>query len=195
MLLGAGFFASLSYFRKENVVSPITQLAPVDQMLNELKQESEANQLDAIAHLGEMRDSRIVPALTSLLLHTKSEQLIEALVEALAKQQDPRAIPVLRQVDEGNYDDFLKLSIAKAELTLGDIEGFDTLINILKDNEAAFARQQAIELLEARSGRTFGYRPDLSVTENHQALLKIEEWWLQAGRHLQWDPKKKQFHS
>jgi zinc/manganese transport system permease protein len=188
-----GFFSSLSYFKKQEAGTTLAQLAPVDQFLNGLKQEAESNRLDAISHLGDLHDPRIVPALTDLLLHTQSEQLIEAIVEALTKQQDPRALSALRHADEANFDDFMKLSIAKAELTLGDVEGFDTLIVILKDAEAAFARQQANELLESKSGRNFGYKPDLTVNQNHLALQKIQEWWRQEGQHLQWDSRAKKF--
>ncbi len=194
VLFVIGFFSSLSYFKKQEVEgAAISQLAPVDQFLEELKQPVESNQLDAITHLGDLHDSRIVPALTDLLLRTKSEQVIEATVEALAKQQDPRAIPALHHADEGNFDDFMKLSIAKAELSMGDTEGFDTLFNILKDAEAAFARQQANELLEAKSGRKFGYHPDLPVSQNHAALQKIQDWLRQEGMHLEWDRRNKKF--
>ena len=42
------------------------------------------------------------------------EQVLEATVEALGKQRDPRAIPALRQIVKWNYDDFLKFSIASS---------------------------------------------------------------------------------
>jgi len=187
------FFMTLSLFKKTEPTDGPSKLTPVDLLLNEVKQEDEARQLDGVTHLGEMHDPRIVPALTELLAHTQSEQVIEATVEALGKQRDPRAIPALQHVAQGNYDDFLKLSISKAQLALGDPDGFVTLIKILKSDEAGFARHQAIELLESKSGRKFGYNPDQPLDHNRVALQRIEEWWKKEGSRLKRDPRTAKF--
>jgi zinc/manganese transport system permease protein len=178
-LLACGilFFAGLSLFKKGEPRTMASKLTPIDLLLNETKQEEESAQLDAVTHLGDMHDSRIVPALTTLLERTKSEQVVEAIVEALGKQQDPRAIPSLRHAAQKNYDDFLKYSIARSQLALKDPQGFDTLIKILKDDEGGFARQEANELLETKAGRKFGYHPDQPVAANRAAVEKIETWW------------------
>ncbi len=64
---------------------------------------------------GEMQDSRIVPSLVKVLETTKSDDVVEAVIEALSKQKDVRAVPALREAADRPYDDFLKLSIAKAQ--------------------------------------------------------------------------------
>ncbi len=174
---GILFFAGLSLFRKGESGALASKVTPIDLLLNETKQEQESAQLDAVTHLGDMHDPRIVPALTALLAKTKSEQVVEAIVEALGKQRDPRAIPALRHAAQQNYDDFLKYSIARSQLVLNDPQGFDTLIKILKNDEGGFARQQANELLEAKAGRKFGYRPDQPVAANRAALERIKAWW------------------
>ncbi|MBI2999814.1 MAG: hypothetical protein HYY46_15405 [Deltaproteobacteria bacterium] len=89
----------------------------------------------------------------------------------------------------------MKLSIAKAQLALGDHEGFGTLIQVLKNEESVFARQQASELLEARSGRRFGYDAEKSVAQNTAALQGINEWWKIEGSRLRWDTKAGKFRS
>ncbi|MBI3939403.1 MAG: metal ABC transporter permease [Acidobacteria bacterium] len=176
------FFVSLESFRKREPAATAARLAPVDLLLNEIKSDEEARQLDGVAHLGDMHDPRIVPALADLLARTRSEQVVESTVEALSKQKDARAIPALQHAAaQQNYDDFLRFSIAKAQLTLGDAGGFGTLIQILKSDEAGYARQQANDLLEARSGRKFGYNPALTVDPNRAALQRIEEWWKRTG--------------
>jgi HEAT repeat protein len=168
----------------KKVQVPVTaqKLAPVDLLLGEVESEDEARQLDGVSHLGDMHDVRIVPALSGLLARTRSEQVVEAAVEALGKQKDPRAIPALRRAAQGSYDDFLKLSIARAQLALGDREGYAILVHILRSDEAGFARQQANELLEARAGRKFGYDAGLPVAQNAAALRRIEEWAAQEAR-------------
>jgi zinc/manganese transport system permease protein len=176
-LFVVGFFGGLSYFKKAGVGAPKHQAAPVDLLLQELKGEEEVHQLDAVAHLSELRDGRIVPALSDVLSRTQSPQVAEAVVEALKKQRDARAVVALRLAAEGQHDDFLKLSIARAELALGDRQGIAVLIQILKQGEAALARQQAGELLEQQAGQRFGYRAERSAAENRAALQKIDEWW------------------
>ncbi|MCI0613398.1 HEAT repeat domain-containing protein [bacterium] len=137
-----------------------------------------------MSHLGDMHDPRIVPALTKILQGTKSEQVVETVAEALGKQKDPRAIPALNAAAKDHYDDFLKLTIAQAQLSVGDPQGFATLIAILKRDEARFARQQAIELLEKQSGLKFNYDAQKSVAENQSAIKKIDEWWTKEGSKL-----------
>jgi HEAT repeat protein len=160
------------------------KLAPIDLLLNELKEPEEAHQLDAISHLGDMHDPRIVPALTKVLQETKSEQVVEAIAEALGKQKDPRAIPALSAAAKNHYDDFLKLTIAQAQLAVGDQQGFATLIAILKSDEGGFARQQAIEILEKQTGRKFNYDAQKPVAENQAAIKKIDDWWTKEGSKL-----------
>ena len=171
------FFAGLSLFRKAEPGILAAKLSPIDVLLNETKKEDESAQLDGVTHLGDMHDPRIVPALTALLSNTTSEQVVEAIAEALGKQRDPRAIPSLRHAAQQKYDDFLKYSIARSQLALDDSQGFETLIAILKDDEGGFARQQANELLETKAVRKFGYHPDQSVAANRGALERIEAWW------------------
>ncbi|MCI0617170.1 metal ABC transporter permease, partial [bacterium] len=129
LLFGFLFFAGLSHFKKE--IPKQTKVSPIDLLLNELNQDEEASQLDAISHLGDMKDPRIVPALIKVLEQTKSDQVIEATVDAMGKQKDLRAIPALQRAAKGQYDDFLKLSIAHVQIDLGDKQGYSTLIAIL----------------------------------------------------------------
>ncbi len=194
VLFSVLFFSGLSYFKKTDSSAVASKLAPIDLLLNEIKTDEEAHQLDAVAHLGDIHDPRIVPALTDLLSRTRSEQVVEATVEALRKQKDPRAVPALQRAAQGDYDDFLKLSMAKAQLALGDREGFATLIKILKNDESVFARQQANESLEVQSGHKFSYRPERTVAQNEAALQKIDEWWRSEGSKLKWDTKIGKFH-
>ncbi len=191
---GVLFLSGLAYFKKTTpVTGPVAKLSPVDLLLNELEEESEVHQLDGATHLGDMHDPRIVSALSRLLSRTKSDQVVEAAVLALSKQQDPRAIPALRHAAEQTYDDFLKLTIGKAQVGLGDHEGFATLIKILQDDEAGYARQQANELLESKSGRKFSYNAEHTVAQNAAALKRIEEWYATEGIRLRWNSKSGSF--
>jgi len=187
------FAGGLAYFKKATPEGAATKLGAVELLLKELAEPDEARQLDGIKFLGPLQDARIVPALTDLLSRTKSDQVVEAIAEALSRQQDPRAIPALRHASAGDYDHFLKLTIARAQIALGDREGLATLIEILGQEDAAFARSQASETLVAVTNRDFGYDPQLPVAQNTAALKQIDDWWKADGPRLNWDKDSGKF--
>lgn len=191
---GVLFFGSLNQFKKEMPQEVSAKQDLVDMFLKELASDSQASQLDGLKHLQEMNDPRIVPALDSLLARTQSDEVVESIVTALSKQKDAHAIPALRKAAAGTYDYFLKLTIAEAQLNVGDAEGFSTLMAILKKDDAGYARHQANDLFETRSGRKFGYNPDRSAAENQKALVEMSRWYPNIGRILKFDAKTSKFH-
>ena len=186
-LFFCAFVLGLAYFKKSAPPVAASRVGPVDVILQDLASDEESHQLHVLGHLGEVHDPRLVPALAALLSRTKSDQVQEEVVNALGAQRDPRAVPALRKAADGNWDEFMKLAIAGAQLKLGDAQGFATLIKVLKIDGATYARQQASDLLERMSGRTFGYKPDLPVTGNAAALRDIEEWYRKEGAGLKFD--------
>jgi zinc/manganese transport system permease protein len=195
LLVSLGFFSGLSAFRKSTPVTMAPRAASIDHLLNELKEGEPVHQLDALAHLKGMHDAKITPALADLLARNPSEQIVESAVELLKEQNDPRAVPALRQAAQGNHDSFLKLSIAEAQMTLGDREVFATLLAILKSDGAGLARQQASDLLEKLSGKKFGYHAEKEVQQNGSALASIDAWLKSEGKTLRWDSKSGQFRA
>lgn len=177
VVFGVLFFGSLDQFKKATPQAAPAKPDLVDMFLKELASDNQASQLDALKHLQEMNDPRIVPALDSLLAHTQSDEVVESTVTAMSKQKDARAIPALRKAAAGIYDYFLKLTIAEAQLNVGDTEGYSTLIGILGEDDAGYARHQANKLLESRSGRRFGYNPDLPVAANRPSLKEMSDWY------------------
>jgi zinc/manganese transport system permease protein len=193
MIFGVLFFGTLDRFRKTAPQEAVAQTDMVSVFLKELAAGDQASQLDGLKHLQELRDPRIVPALDTLLTHTKSDEVVEATVQAISKQKDGRAIPALRKAAAGIYDYFLKLTIAEAQLNIGDIEGFSTLLAILKEDDAGYARHQANDLFAAKAGRKFGYDPDLSSEANKKALAEMDQWYSGTGRYLRFDAKNAKF--
>jgi zinc/manganese transport system permease protein len=177
--LGIAVASGLAYLKKTAPTARVGSISPVDLLLRDLESSEESRQLGSLEHLGDMRDARIVPALDKLLGRTRSDQVVEAVVTALSKQHDPRAIPTLREAARRDFDEFLVLSIAKTQLNLGDAQGYAALISVLKSDGATIARQQANELLEKKSGQRFGYNADLPASQNEAALKKIATWYAQ----------------
>jgi hypothetical protein len=181
MLFGIMFIGSLNYFKKGEPEAPAEKADLVAIFLKELSSDSQSSQLDGLKHLEEMSDPRIVPALDALLVHTTSDEVVEAVVTAMSKQKDARSIPALRKAAAGIYDFFLKLTIAEAQLNVGDSEGYANIIGILKEDDAGYARHQANNFFEKRSGQKFGYNPDLPVAANSVAVARMTEWYAAIG--------------
>jgi zinc/manganese transport system permease protein len=192
---GLLFLGTLDRFKKEAPPQDASARPDIVGMfLQELASEDQSSQLDGLKHLREMNDPRIVPALDSLLARTKSDEVVESTVNALSKQKDARAIPALRKAAAGVYDYFLKLTIAEAQLTIGDPEGFSTLLAILKEDDAGYARHQANSLFEAESERRFGYNPDVPAAANRLSLKEMDAWYSATGKHLRFDARAARFH-
>ncbi len=177
VLIGVAFFGALGHFRKvDNVSNAATGRSPADVLLEELKHDETASQLDAVNHLSEMNDPRIIPALSDLLAHSQSEQVVESIAEAMEQKKDPKAAPALKAALSRDYDPFLKLTLAKALVALNDRAGYTTLIAILKNDEAGFARSQAIEIIKAKAKTDFGYNAEKTAAENKGAIDRAENW-------------------
>ena len=182
MLLCVMFVSGLVYLKKTApAVAASPKAGPVDPLLADLQSDDESHQLGSLEHLGDIRDPRVVPALNALLSRTRSDRVIEAVVGALNKQRDVRALPALREAVKRDLDEFLKLTIARTQIDLGDPQAFATLIDLMKSEGAAYARQQANDLLEKGCGCRSGYQADLSAAQNAGALKRMEEWYAKEG--------------
>jgi hypothetical protein len=177
ILIGIAFMGIMSRFRKVEVQDAAAAAAsPVEILLEELRHDDTASQLDAISHLSEMNDPRIVPALSDLMARSNSEQVVEGIAQAMEQKKDPKAVPVLEKALTRDFDPFLKLSIAKALVGLNNQGGYSALVEILKNDEAGFARSQALDLIKTKAGSDFGYNPEKTAAENKDALVHIEDW-------------------
>ena len=176
VVLGVVFVGALRQFEKAPPEQASTTGSRTDLLLEELGHEEVAGQLDAIANLVGDEDPRVVPALAELLEQRPSEQVVEAIAEALAGRQDAFGLAALHKAAERDYDPFLKLTIAEALIESQDRHGYEVLVGILRDEEAGFARMQAFERIRADSGEDFGYDWELDLAENRSALDRIESW-------------------
>lgn len=177
LVAGMAFFWGLSQFQKTSADASLAAASPADVYLSALDEGVASTQIEAIRALaGIDPDPRIVPALRALLDRTDSEQVAEAVVEALAVRGDPGAIPALETAATRGYDAFLTMSIASALVDLGDTSGYRLLLGILEDDEAGFARAQAAESLNSYAGQDFGYDFLGSPEDNQAAIGRVEAW-------------------
>lgn len=176
IVLGLLLPASLHGLKKVQPKLASTGTDIVGIFLKQLDDENRSLQLDGLKHLQEMNDPRIVPALQDLLARSQSDEVVEATVLALGRLRDPQSLPALRKAAAGIHDYFLKLTIAEAQFSVGDEQGYVTLLDIMRSDDAGYARHQADALFRKQSGRDFGYDPDVPVTDNNSALKMMEDW-------------------
>ena len=176
LAIGVVFFGTLSSFRKGAAAESSSPVSVVDRLLEELGHDEPASQLDAISHLVGVEDKRIIPALSTLLEKTPSDQVVEAVAKALGKTNNPQAAPALRAALQKDHDPFLKLTLAEALLELKDKAGYNALLEMLKGDEPVLLRSEALELMKKEAGQDFGYNPEKTATENRAALEKVAVW-------------------
>jgi zinc/manganese transport system permease protein len=176
LAIGIVFFGALSMFRKGGVEESTASLSIVDRLLEELKHDDTASQLDAVSHLADVDDPRVAPALAELLAKSESDQVVETVAVALGKLKDPKAAPALRAALEKDHDPFLKLTIAGSLVQLKDKAGYDRLVKILQSDEPVLLRSQALELIKAEAGQDFGYDPEKTAVENKASLVRVGAW-------------------
>jgi len=176
LAIGVVFFGTLSSFRKGAAAESSSPVSVVDRLLEELGHDEPASQLDAISHLVGVEDKRIIPALSTLLEKTPSDQVVEAVAKALGQTNNPQAAPALRAALQKDHDPFLKLTLAEALLELKDKAGYNALLEMLKGDEPVLLRSEALELMKKEAGQDFGYNPEKTATENRAALEKVAVW-------------------
>ena len=176
LAIGVVFFGTLSSFRKGAAAETSSPVSVVDRLLEELGHDEPASQLDAISHLVGVEDKRIIPALSTLLEKTPSDQVVEAIAKALGQTNNPQAAPALRTALQKDHDPFLKLTLAEALVKLKDNAGYNALLEMLKGDEPVLLRSEALELMKKEAGQDFGYNPEKTATENRAALEKVAAW-------------------
>ena len=164
-----------------------------DDLVQALYSTEATAQLDALNHLADRKDGHAVPEILELLRSTSSDRLIEHIAHVLPVFQDPSAVPILLEMCLRDYDPFLTVALARAILELKEPSGIPVLIDMLESDQPELARREAMELLGNLSGKDFGYRPQLSPTENREAIGGWRSWWAEHGSHLKWREQTRRF--
>jgi len=175
LLIGIVFFGVLSTFRKVEAVESAVG-SPVDLLLEELQHDEQTSQMDALSHLADMDDARIVPALADLLAREPAGPVIESIATILGNKKDPQAIPAIQAALARPYDAFLKLTLARTLAEMKDKSGYAAALEIMKSDEPVLVRSEALALVKDAAGGDFGYDPEKSAAENNSALERFASW-------------------
>src|SRR5205814_4936504 len=112
-----------------------------------------------------------VQPVIDVLKRTKSDQVLEHSADVLAKLGSPEAVPALKEAAGRDLDAELQVHLARAILDLRDPGGFAVLLKVLDSGPPEFARQEAIQLIEERTG----FKLDGAA---------LKKWWSERGPTL-----------
>jgi zinc/manganese transport system permease protein len=155
---------------------------PFTQLVEALKSENDTQVVQALDHILNMKekDKHFVGPVIDVVKRTKADQVLEHAAETLAKLDSPEAVPVLKEAAGRDLDADLQVHIARAVLDLRDPAGFGLLIKVLDSEPSRIARDEALHLIEERTG----------LKLDGAALKK---WWAERGASLKWKAENKRF--
>ncbi|MBI3855932.1 MAG: metal ABC transporter permease [Planctomycetes bacterium] len=155
---------------------------PVQRILEALKSDNDTQVLQALDHVRDMkdRDLHFVAPILEIVRRTKSDQVLEHSADVLAKLDAPEAAGVLKEAAARDLDADLQVHLARAVLDLRDPGGFALLVKILESGPPEFARKEALQLIQERTGLKL-----------EGAALK--KWLAERGPSLKWKSENKRF--
>jgi zinc/manganese transport system permease protein len=149
-------------------------------LVQALKSDDIARQMDAIDHLADARDPHAAPAIVELLKRTSSDMIIEHAAHALAKLQSVEALPVLKEIASHDLDPLLRVDLARSILDLRDPGGLAILMDVLEKDSPEEAHREALALIRER-------------TRQEGDLPALKRWWIKRGPSLRWRGESRRF--
>ena len=157
---------------------------PEDPLLNiveAMKSENDTQVLQALDHVRDMKkDLHFVAPVIDVVKRTRSDQVLEHAADVLAKLGAPEGAPALREAAGRDLDAELQVHLARAILDLHDPGGFAVLLKVLDSGPPDFARKEALQLIEERTGLKLD-------------VAALKTWWAERGPSLKWRNENKRF--
>lgn len=149
-------------------------------LVEALKSDNDTQVLQALDHILKEKDKHFVGPVIDVVKRTKSDQVLEHAAAALSHLDSPEAVAVLKEAAGRDLDADLQVHLARAILDLHDPAGFGLLIKVLDSEPSRIARDEALQLIEERSGQKL-----------EGAALK--KWWSEREASLKWKSENKRF--
>ena len=150
------------------------------QLVDGLKSDNDTQVLQALDHILNETDKHFVGPVIEVVKRTKADEVLEHAAAALAHLEAPEAVPVLKEAAARDLDPDLQVHLARAILALRDPAGFGVLIKVLDSDPKPITREEALRLIEERTG----------LKLQGEALKK---WWTERGPSLKWKGENKRF--
>ena len=128
----------------------------------------------------------------TFLMHDPSEQVVEAVVDALKEKQDPEEFRRFDMRHKATVTLFETVD-CRGAVGLKRWRGMGHSRRYFQGDGAALARQRASKLLEKSAGKKFGYDADKDFKRNEAAVASINTWLKIKVRHSRGTKKARHF--
>jgi zinc/manganese transport system permease protein len=179
-------FFGLRMFGKEAEAHDHT--SEFETLAKALSSSDENTQIEAIHHLGALKDPHAIALLVRALESAPSERVAEHIIQILPGFGDAAdsAAPSV-EVFAGKSDDpFIQLEAAETLLRLKKPSGFDIIGKVLEDEPPLLVEQKAGALLHEMAADDFGIGKSEEDAEREAARGRFAAWLADKGRNARW---------
>ena len=157
-------------------------------LVKEMDSADENTRIEAIHHLGELKDPHAIPVLARALDGAPSERVAEHIIQILPSFGDQAASAVVSvEKFAGQSDDpFIQLEAAETLLRLKKATGFDIIGKVLEDEPPLLVEQKAGALLHEMAADDFGIGKSEEDGEREAARQRFATWLNEKGRTARW---------
>ena len=186
LALVALLFFGLRMFGKEAEAHDHT--SEFESLAAAVSSSDEGTQIEAIHHLGELKDPHAIPVLIQALDGAPSERVAEHIIQILPSfgdVADGAAASV--ETFAGKSDDpFIQLEAAETLLRLKKASGFDIIGKVLEDEPPLLVEQKAGALLREMAADDFGIGKSEEEESRAAARERFAAWLAAKGRNARW---------
>ena len=166
-----------------------------EELARALSSPDENHQIEAVHHLGALRDPHAVAALSGALARTSSDRVAEHILQVLPGfgAAASGAAPAIQSFAGRSDDPFLRLEAAEALLRLGNAAGFALVGAVLGDEPPLLVEQKAGQLLREMTASDFGIGRSRDDAAREAALQRFAAWLDGKGKTVRWRPELRRF--
>ena len=148
----------------------------------------ENTQIEAIHHLGELKDPHAIPLLVTVLASAPSDRVAEHIIQVLPSFGEAAASATggVEAFAARSDDPFIQLEAAETVLRLEKASGFDIIAKVLSDEPPLLVEQKAGALLREMTADDFGVGRSEDEEERAAARERFAAWLAEKGRNARW---------
>lgn len=186
LLVAAALFFGLRLFGKE--AEGHGHDSEFETLAKAVASSDENTQIEAIHHLGELKDPHAVPVLASALAAAPSDRVAEHIIQVLPAFGAAAASAAASvEAFAGKSDDpFIQLEAAETLLRLRKPSGFEIIGKVLADEPPLLVEQKAGALLGEMAADDFGIGKSEDDGEREAARERFAAWLAEEGRNARW---------
>ena len=145
-------------------------------------------QIEAVHHLGALKDPHAVPALAQALDRSPGERVAEHIVQVLPAfgQAAAGASASVERFAARSDDPFIRLEAAESLLRLKNPAGFAIVAKVLSDEPPLLVEQRAGQLLREMAATDFGIGKTEEDGERTAARDRFQAWLKEKGNTPRW---------